>query len=86
MLCILLLFTCVVVVDNTGANAVVDGQQFFHGNSFTLHGDGAVIGCSDASQLLNVTRELLRRGYGEVELEKIWGANWLRVMHHVQHV
>lgn len=49
-------------------------------------GDGAVIGCSDASQLLNVTRELLRRGYGEVELEKIWGANWLRVMHHVQHV
>lgn len=49
-------------------------------------GDGAVIGCSNASQLLNVTRELLRRGYGEVELEKIWGANWLRVMHHVQHV
>ena len=48
-------------------------------------GDGAVIGCSDASQLLNVTRELLRRGYGEAELEKIWGANWLRVMHHVQH-
>lgn len=49
-------------------------------------GDGAVVGCSNASQLLNVTRELLRRGYGEEELEKIWGANWLRVMRRVQQV
>ena len=47
-------------------------------------GDGAVIGCCNASQLLNVTRELLRRGYGESEIEKIWGANWLRVMQAVQ--
>ena len=47
-------------------------------------GDGAVIGCSSASQLLNVTRELLRKGYDEDALEKIWGNNWLRVMEEVQ--
>lgn len=47
-------------------------------------GDGAVVGCSNASQLLNVTRELLRRGYDEPDIEKIWGANWLRVMQQVQ--
>lgn len=47
-------------------------------------GDGAVAGCSDASQLRNVTRELLRRGYSDDDIEKIWGGNWLRVMRQVQ--
>lgn len=47
-------------------------------------GDGAVIGCSSASQLRNVTRELLRRGYSASDIEKIWGANWLRVLRQVQ--
>lgn len=47
-------------------------------------GDGSVVGCSSASQLRNVTRELLRRGYNDVDIEKIWGGNWLRVMQQVQ--
>ena len=47
-------------------------------------GDGAVQGCSSASQLRNVTRELLRRGYSDADVEKIWGGNWLRVMQQVQ--
>lgn len=47
-------------------------------------GDGAVKGCSSASQLCNITRELLRRGYCESDIEKIWGGNWLRVMRTVQ--
>lgn len=47
-------------------------------------GDGAVKGCSSASQLRNITRELLRRGYSEEDIKKIWGANWLRVMRTVQ--
>ena len=47
-------------------------------------GDGKVVGCSSASQLRNVTRELLRRGFATADIEKIWGANWLRVMHQVQ--
>lgn len=49
-------------------------------------GDGSVVGCSSASQLLNVTRELLRRGYHAKDVEKIWGGNWLRVMGEVQAV
>ncbi len=47
-------------------------------------GDGGVIGCSDASQLRNITRELLRRGYSQRDIEKIWGGNWWRVMREVQ--
>ena len=47
-------------------------------------GDGAVKGCSSAAQLRNVTRELLRRGYSNGDIEKIWGGNWLRVMKQVQ--
>jgi hypothetical protein len=47
-------------------------------------GDGSVVGCSSASQLPNITRELLRRGYSESDIEKIWGGNWLRVMREVQ--
>lgn len=47
-------------------------------------GDGAIRGCSSASQLRNVTRELLRRGFSLHDIEKIWGGNWLRVMRRVQ--
>ncbi len=49
-------------------------------------GDGAVAGCSSAAQLRNVTRELLRSGYGDADIEKIWGGNWLRVLHEVRSV
>ena len=47
-------------------------------------GDGTVVGCRDASQLINVTRELLRRGYDDASIAAIWGGNWLRVMSEVQ--
>lgn len=47
-------------------------------------GDGKVVGCSDASQLRNVTRELLRKGFAVQDIEKIWSGNWLRVMQQVQ--
>lgn len=47
-------------------------------------GDGGVTGCADASQLRNITRELLRRGYTNDDIEKLWGGNWLRVMRDVQ--
>ena len=63
-------------IDIAGIDHVGIGTDF--------DGDGAVIGCSNASQLLNVTRELLRRGYCEADIEKIWGGNWLRVMREVQ--
>jgi len=36
--------------------------------------------------LINVTRELLRRGYDDATIAAIWGGNWLRVMRVVQNV
>ncbi len=47
-------------------------------------GDGGVPGLADASELLNFTRELLRRRYSEADLALIWGANFLRVMSECQ--
>ena len=47
-------------------------------------GDGTILGCRDASQMINLTRELLRRGYDTASIRKIWGENWLRVMAVVQ--
>ncbi len=47
-------------------------------------GDGGVPGLADSSELINFTRELLRRRYSEDDIAKIWGGNWLRVMRQVQ--
>lgn len=47
-------------------------------------GDGRVVGCADASQLRNITRELLRKGFSCDDISKVWGGNWLRVMRAVQ--
>jgi membrane dipeptidase len=39
---------------------------------------------ADISQLPNITRELLRRGYSEGDVDKILGGNMLRVMEAVE--
>ena len=49
-------------------------------------GGGGLRDCADASQFPNITRELLRRGYTETEIRKIWGGNLLRVFHEVEKV
>ena len=38
----------------------------------------------DASEVRNITDELIRRGYSEEQIRKIWGGNFLRVMREVQ--
>ena len=43
-------------------------------------GGGGVTGWEDAGETLNVTRELVRRGYSEADIAKIWGGNLLRVL------
>ncbi|MGM9714042.1 MAG: membrane dipeptidase [Prevotella sp.] len=43
-------------------------------------GDGGVKGLASASELLNITRHLLRYNMPESDIEKLWGKNWLRVM------
>ncbi|MEE2690529.1 MAG: dipeptidase [Pseudomonadota bacterium] len=47
-------------------------------------GGGGVSGWENATQTLNVTRELVKRGYTEEQIRKIWGGNLLRVMADVE--
>jgi len=49
-------------------------------------GGGGVPGFNDHSQALNVTIELVRRGYSGEDISKIWGANLLRVWREVEKV
>jgi len=49
------------------------------------HG-GGVTGWMDASETLNVTKELLARGYTEDEIAKLWGGNFLRVLNAVEQI
>lgn len=44
---------------------------------------GGVDGYRNESEAPNVTRELLRRGYGAADVARIWGGNWLRVFREV---
>ena len=43
-------------------------------------GGGGVEGCFDVSEMGNITLELVRRGYTEHDIRKIWGGNLMRVM------
>jgi len=54
------------------------------GISSDFDGGGGIEGWSDASETLNVTKELVSRGYSEKEIKKIWGDNLLRVMEEVE--
>lgn len=45
-----------------------------------FNGGGGIDGWNHAGETLNVTIELVRRGYGEAEIAKLWGGNLLRVM------
>ncbi|MDQ6831234.1 MAG: dipeptidase [Gemmatimonadota bacterium] len=49
------------------------------GISSDFDGGGGVRGWNDASETLNVTIELVRRGYSEEDIRKMWGGNLLRV-------
>jgi microsomal dipeptidase-like Zn-dependent dipeptidase len=49
-------------------------------------GGGGIKGFNDDSEALNVTIELVRRGYSEKDIRKIWGENLLRVWRDVQKV
>ena len=47
-------------------------------------GGGGVADCQDVSQMLNITIELVKRGYSEENIDKIWGGNLMRVMAQVE--
>lgn len=49
-------------------------------------GDGGIIGCASASELINFTRRLLLKRYSEEDIRLIWGRNFFRVMNEVQKI
>ncbi len=42
-------------------------------------GGGGIEGCDEVSEMPNITEELVRRGYSEEHIRKIWGGNFMRV-------
>ncbi|MCY4156050.1 MAG: dipeptidase [Gammaproteobacteria bacterium] len=59
------------VVELLGIDHVGLATDFNHG--------GGIAGWMDEGDAANVTAELVRRGYSEDEIAKIWGGNFLRV-------
>ena len=56
------------------------------GISSDFDGGGGVVGWESAAETFNVTLEMVRRGYTEQQIEKIWSGNTLRVLTQVQAV
>ena len=56
------------------------------GISSDFDGGGGIEGWSDASETFNVTLELVKRGYTEGQISKLWSGNLLRVLDDVQKV
>jgi len=56
------------------------------GISSDFDGGGGVEGWNDASETMNVTIELVRRGYSEEQIAMLWSGNLLRVLDEVQQV
>ena len=56
------------------------------GISSDFDGGGGVTGWNGAEETFNVTLELVRRGYTEEQIGKIWSGNLLRVMAEVEKV
>ena len=68
-------------------NHMVDIMGIEHvGIGTDFDGDGGIIGCASASELINFTRCLLKERYSEDDIRRIWGGNFLRVMEEVQKV
>jgi membrane dipeptidase len=66
------------IVAVAGINHVGIGTDF--------DGGGGVEGCYDVSEMGNITLELVKRGYTENEIRKIWGGNFMRVMNKTEKV
>jgi len=54
------------------------------GISSDFDGGGGIEGWKDASETMNVTLELVKRGYTEEQIEALWSGNLLRVLDEVE--
>jgi membrane dipeptidase len=64
------------IVQTIGIDYVGIGTDF--------DGGGALEDCYDVTELPNITIELLRRGYSENDITKIWSGNFMRVFGEVE--
>ncbi|MBC8601735.1 gamma-glutamyl-gamma-aminobutyrate hydrolase family protein [Parabacteroides acidifaciens] len=64
------------IVDLIGIHHVGIGSDF--------DGDGELIGCRASNELINITVRLIKEGYTENDIAKIWGGNLLRIMNKAQ--
>lgn len=71
------------VVDHIDHIVAVAGIDHI-GIGTDFDGGGGVEGCYDVSEMGNITLELVKRGYTEEEIEKIWGKNFMRVFRQVE--
>jgi len=71
------------VVDHIDHVVQVIGIDYV-GIGTDFDGGGGVDGCHDASEMKNITLELLRRGYSKSDITKIWGSNVMRVLRKVE--
>jgi len=71
------------VVDHIDHVVQVIGIDYV-GIGTDFDGGGGVDGCRNASEMKNITIELLRRGYSKSDITKIWGGNVMRVLQKVE--
>lgn len=64
------------IVSVAGVDHVGIGSDF--------DGGGRLEDCRDVSEIPNITAELVKRGYSEEDIIKIWGGNFFRLMETVQ--
>ena len=64
------------VIDLIGIDYVGIGSDF--------DGDGELIGCRAANELMQITMRLIAEGLDDESITKIWGGNLMRVMNEVQ--
>ena len=66
------------IVEVAGIDHVGIGTDF--------DGGGGVADCFDVSEMGQITRELVRRGYSKTDIRKIWGGNTMRILRQAQTV
>ncbi len=56
------------------------------GISSDFGGGGGIVGWNEADETINVTLELVRRGYSEEEIAMIWSGNVLRILEEAENI
>ena len=76
-----------VIASHSAARALADHSRNMDDEQLeALKKNGGVTGWNGAEETFNVTLELVRRGYTEEQIGKLWSGNLLRVMAEVEKV